>query len=397
MRLVLLILLALVASNINAQAPTACFNLDCNLKDQSGNYEDIFAKNALNCDCGVQGDALRIHGSLDSLRLDTTLTKVLDGDFGISFYFKPDVDNNALELLSIGNNCSSDSTFRVYYLKDINEVRVEVNESVLQSVTLNGKVNTSRCWHHVILTRANNKYELYLDGELKDVSEEAFEARINFSLPMTIGYGPCNGLLTSPFQGYMDELKFFNQQIQPYLVDILSLPYESIITADTTIFKGDFIDVKAEVNCSGNISWSPSKGLESTNQFETKLEGIETTSYIATFEEDNCIATDTLTVRVIDKSDIDCSKVILPNVFSPNGDGLNDEIGILNYYIIDEFEFLQIFDRWGELVFETNDKTARWDGSFKGRAVNSNTFVYKLRYTCSGEAFTSTGSFTILR
>lgn len=398
MRIVSLLLSALLCTNIvvHSQNPIAHFNLDCSVSDATKSYKDISTKSTLECDCGVQGDALKI-GLLDSLTLDTTLTKVLDGDFGISFYFKDETNSNTVELLSVGDNCSNDSTFRVYYLKDINEIRVEVNESVLQSVTLNGKVNTSRCWHHLIITRANNKYELYLDGQLKDVSEKKFEARINFSLPMTIGHGPCNGLLTSKFQGYMDELKFFDLHIQPYLVDILSIPYENIISADTTIFKGDVIDIKAAANCSGNISWSPDLGLESTDQFETKLEGIETTSYVATFQDGNCVATDTLIVRVIDRMDIDCANAILPNVFSPNGDGLNDAIGILNYYIIDEFDFLQIFDRWGELVFETNDKTAKWNGYFKGKPVNSNTFVYKLRYSCSGEKFTSTGAFTILR
>jgi gliding motility-associated-like protein len=66
----------------------------------------------------------------------------------------------------------------------------------------------------------------------------------------------------------------------------------------------------------------------------------------------------------------------LPNVFSPNGDGLNDV-----FYVRGKgFESLSliIFDRWGNTVFETTDKDIGWDGTKGGKKLNSDVYVYRL-------------------
>jgi gliding motility-associated-like protein len=72
-------------------------------------------------------------------------------------------------------------------------------------------------------------------------------------------------------------------------------------------------------------------------------------------------------------------KVFIPNIFSPNGDGRNDYFEIYgNKEGWKEMEFY-IFDRWGELVFETADKNFKWDGIFRGQELNPAVFVYKTR------------------
>ena len=71
--------------------------------------------------------------------------------------------------------------------------------------------------------------------------------------------------------------------------------------------------------------------------------------------------------------------VYAPNAFSPNGDGLNDVfevkgIGISQY-------LLQIFSRWGELMYESKNLEDQWDGTFDGKKVPAATYVYKINYT----------------
>ena len=71
------------------------------------------------------------------------------------------------------------------------------------------------------------------------------------------------------------------------------------------------------------------------------------------------------------------------NAFSPNGDGVNDILRVRGLNLL-ELE-LKIFDRWGELVFETTDQSIGWDGTFKGKEVDPDVYVYHLRVICFDE------------
>lgn len=72
----------------------------------------------------------------------------------------------------------------------------------------------------------------------------------------------------------------------------------------------------------------------------------------------------------------------IPNTFTPNGDGLNDTFGIAGE-ALNEFR-MQIFNRWGQLVFESGNPNERWDGTFRGDKVSEGVYVYKV--TASGAA-----------
>lgn len=69
----------------------------------------------------------------------------------------------------------------------------------------------------------------------------------------------------------------------------------------------------------------------------------------------------------------------IPNTFTPNGDGMNDTFGIAGEGI-QEFN-MQIFNRWGQLIFETGSASNRWDGTFQGQKVPMGTYVYKASAT----------------
>ena len=86
------------------------------------------------------------------------------------------------------------------------------------------------------------------------------------------------------------------------------------------------------------------------------------------------------------------SSVKIPNVFSPNGDGLNDEI-IPEYIHITATDF-KIFNRWGKLVFETSDTNQAWDG----KDVPTGTYFYILQCKGNaGEQFVQNGTITLIR
>jgi gliding motility-associated-like protein len=72
------------------------------------------------------------------------------------------------------------------------------------------------------------------------------------------------------------------------------------------------------------------------------------------------------------------SAIFIPNTFTPNGDGTND-IFIPVGKNIATMQLL-IFDRWGNLLFETNDPASGWDGTYGGRVVENDIYVWRLSY-----------------
>lgn len=70
----------------------------------------------------------------------------------------------------------------------------------------------------------------------------------------------------------------------------------------------------------------------------------------------------------------------VPTAFTPNGDGLNDTFRPHNALKADNYDF-KIFNRWGQLVFQTNNWQDKWDGTIKGSPQTTGVFVWMLRYT----------------
>lgn len=68
--------------------------------------------------------------------------------------------------------------------------------------------------------------------------------------------------------------------------------------------------------------------------------------------------------------------IYIPNSFTPNGDGLNDDFGAYGE-AINDFT-MRIFNRWGQIVFESANAAQRWDGTYDGVKVPQGSYVYKV-------------------
>ncbi|MFA6058893.1 MAG: gliding motility-associated C-terminal domain-containing protein [Taibaiella sp.] len=92
----------------------------------------------------------------------------------------------------------------------------------------------------------------------------------------------------------------------------------------------------------------------------------------------DCTSADTIAIT---SKECDCITLV-PNAFSPNGDGINDKflVRLSEGCSVAKFE-LSIYNRYGERVFLTADPTKGWDGTFKGKKVDSGTFMYYTRIT----------------
>ena len=88
--------------------------------------------------------------------------------------------------------------------------------------------------------------------------------------------------------------------------------------------------------------------------------------------------------------------VFVPDIFSPNGDGIND-ILFVRVKSVSEFYFI-LYDRWGEKVFETNNTDLGWDGRFNNNNLQSGVYVWFLSYTMvDGSVNNSKGDVSLIR
>ena len=105
-----------------------------------------------------------------------------------------------------------------------------------------------------------------------------------------------------------------------------------------------------------------------------------------------CTLSDTILIG--EKCD---TKLVIPNAFSPNGDGLNDFFAPKSIDNPTRF-LMHIYDRWGNLVFESNNIKNGWDGKFKSKDQPAGTYIYYIQYAFNDNVLHGVeGAFTLLR
>ncbi|HUR12215.1 MAG TPA: gliding motility-associated C-terminal domain-containing protein [Flavitalea sp.] len=94
---------------------------------------------------------------------------------------------------------------------------------------------------------------------------------------------------------------------------------------------------------------------------------------------------------------VDITDLIIPNAFTPNGDGYNDVfvVTVRGYFLARNF---QIFNRWGQTVYQSNQLPLRWDGRFQGKAAAVGTYYYVINgVDINNKPYKRTGSITLIR
>jgi gliding motility-associated-like protein len=130
-----------------------------------------------------------------------------------------------------------------------------------------------------------------------------------------------------------------------------------------------------------SYSWSPTTGISAPTMQQTNTVVNETIIYTLTVSEGPCTRSDTVEIKVYE---IICEDpyVFIPNAFSPNGDNENDVLYVRGIWI--EKMIFRVFDRWGEMVFESTDPAIGWDGTFRGRKLDPDVYDFYLDVTCIG-------------
>ncbi len=148
-----------------------------------------------------------------------------------------------------------------------------------------------------------------------------------------------------------------------------------------TIYEGTNTTLHVEPN-GYSYTWSPAGSLSDPNSQNPIAAPESTTSYIVTISGDGCEKEDTVTIYV---EEVICGQpdLYIPNAFTPNSDGVNDVLYVRGNNFTEIL--FRVYDRWGELVFETTDQNIGWDGTFEGRDCDPAVFDYYLEVQCINE------------
>ena len=158
---------------------------------------------------------------------------------------------------------------------------------------------------------------------------------------------------------------------------------------------------QVETNLSGSYQWYSSSSLlcdtcQSTEvfSFQEGPVGVEFT------DDNNCTATAEIDLTVTGRD----AQYFIPNVFTPNGDGINDYFTLFGKQGgVDQIELLEIYDRWGNRLFETQNIAASiesqgWNGWYRGQPMSTGVYAYRIIYQyCDGTRYRLHGTVTLVR
>ncbi|WP_242926179.1 gliding motility-associated C-terminal domain-containing protein [Pontibacter vulgaris] len=155
---------------------------------------------------------------------------------------------------------------------------------------------------------------------------------------------------------------------------------------DVTIIQGKTVELRASGGTT--YKWEPTQGLSSADVANPVASPQVTTTYTVTVTTaEGCVDIDEVTVTVI-------PAIVAPNAFTPNRDGVNEVWEIENIENYPDVR-VEIFNRWGNLVFTSNGYGTPWDGTYNGSDLPVATYYYII-YLNSSERPIS-GNVTIIR
>jgi hypothetical protein len=169
-----------------------------------------------------------------------------------------------------------------------------------------------------------------------------------------------------------------------------------VTPASSVINIGESVDLTATIDPSilgETYQWSPVNGLNCTACSNPSATPTQTTTYIVTVTlPDGCSDTASALVQINSV----CGEVFIPDSFSPNNDGHNDVFRVYGNCIL-TFN-LRVYDRWGELVFDTDKAQNGWDGTFRDKELNSGVYVFKVDIVLSdGTEVKESGNLHLIR
>ncbi|MEY4604521.1 MAG: hypothetical protein RIT43_1813 [Bacteroidota bacterium] len=180
-------------------------------------------------------------------------------------------------------------------------------------------------------------------------------------------------------------------------VAVGSIPEGSVVASasEYNVPVGSTVTLSGQPSGLVNYNWSPADGVSNPNMQSTSASISGTTLFTLSVSDGVCVRSDTVLIKAYT---FICEEpyIFVPNAFSPNGDNENDVLYVRGQLI--EGLLFRVFDRWGEMVFESTDRTIGWDGTFRGKLMDPDVYDYYLKAICiDGEESIIKGNITLMR
>ncbi|MEL6923218.1 MAG: gliding motility-associated C-terminal domain-containing protein, partial [Bacteroidota bacterium] len=234
--------------------------------------------------------------------------------------------------------------------------------------------------------------QLFVDGNIG--------ADISWTGALTLSCDDCPDPIATPFSTteyvatYSDvctdepiRLVFRVEVVRPVVLDV---------SADTEVVRGDSVTLVATssdpdvptiwTNSAGDVLC---RGCSTLTVAPTTA----TTIYVSAINDAGCGSSDLININV--NAGCEHGELEVANIIVPNSGGYGSELEI-DYDNV-EINLLRIYNRWGEMVYETNDITKKWDGTFRGQPLNPGVYVYYIVGVClDEEVFIKVGNVTLI-
>jgi gliding motility-associated-like protein len=146
--------------------------------------------------------------------------------------------------------------------------------------------------------------------------------------------------------------------------------------------------------------WGPPVGLNSYTKQQPIFSYDKPTEYtIAITSNSGCVTIDTLMIKMAEELPRESlySDLFVPKAWTPNGDGHNDKLLPLTVHI-KQLLYFRVFDRWGQLMFETSEMKKGWDGMNKGKPQVMDVYTWTVEAIGEdGKHFKRSGNSVLLR
>jgi gliding motility-associated-like protein len=178
-------------------------------------------------------------------------------------------------------------------------------------------------------------------------------------------------------------------------ISISQSPYP-LASHDTILARGATLQLEVNDgsnNYNGQYTWWPAYGLSSTSVPDPVLTStVDTTYYVSIVNRYGCSLEDSIRVDYYAGPNI-----YVPNAFTPNGDGVNDIFRPI-LVGISEMSYFRVFNRNGQLVYETSKPGQGWDGNIHGVQAALDTYVWEVRgIDYSGKSIAKKGTVVLIR
>ena len=169
-------------------------------------------------------------------------------------------------------------------------------------------------------------------------------------------------------------------------VKLSSIPAAPALGNDTSICAGDALVLSAGIYNSylwQDDSKQPTYTVNNSGIYSVTVSNSE-----------GCTNSSSIAVEVLSN----CDDIYFPSAFSPNDDGRNDKFGPLgNLFVVSNYS-LKIFNRYGQMVFQTNNPNQKWDGAVAGKKYGNINFVWVANYKYRGKNFkTQKGNLLVVK